>query len=335
MHMKLILFISSLLLIIGCNNSNYERPKEIIEEEGVPIKLGVKFIKSEDNGLGKLTKLGDIKGISLEISDMPNKGMNLSRASIITGRNLNDISLHSYKTPGTYTDNLNLNNENKFINGERIYSNASTWVTTAKWPRKDNVHFFAYGPYVLNTGISIREDNGPVIDYSPAGNVSATQDVVVADPIFNKKLGEDTPDVINFTFKHVLSFFDIHIHNMPVSEGGTVSITELAFTNFKNTGSISIRSGRDAVVINGERRNYSVTPKYNTFFSNEVRLEGITGVTNSLFAILPQKFEGDEAIRIVMSSKAYTYYVRDFTDKPVLPGKKYTFKIDYREHMTR
>ena len=258
----------------------------------------------------------------------------LTRASVLTTDNLNSFGVFaSYTGENNYTSSDQMN----FMNNQEVTKSGSDWTYTPVkyWPNNpgDKISFFAYAPYDNTTAVS-----GTTKTVTANPTLGSTEDLVVAEALKDQTKQTTTGKVL-FTFKHALSRIGLNVEaqvdlvngdqtgsndngttgNGTLDDKTTIKVTEVKLVGkFDTEANINLLNGTWSGV-ESAISNVEYIWGYDNFISSvadKVTIEKQKlNADNSYAMIIPQKFEGENKIKLVVK------YTVTTTDNKLDDGK--------------
>ena len=241
-----------------------------------------------------------------------------------------------------YNQEVSVSGATYNANGVADVSGATfSYTPTAYWPASGNkASFWAYSPYDANVSLLQR---GKFSTYTAATKgipdirftvTNGKTDLMVSNMVRDKTAATCTPSgVVNFTFRHVLSWVDFVIQKLDDdNDDFTVNLTSISFENVYLTG--ICRNGNASPSWAGWSGQLSSLPVFSG--SQEVTPSAVA-LSNYSVMPIPQTLVGAEArMRVAYTLENQTEGISE-TNVYTFPitadwelGKHYTYTIQIR-----
>lgn len=226
-----------------------------------------------------------------------------------------EIDFHTAVTRGTETTIQNLGeiyvtayteSENNYFTDVLFAENAGYFTSDVKyyWPTDgSNINFMAYAPSAAELGagaeVIINKNEQKLVAYSPAADVTAQEDVLVAKAVGSKA---DADTGVELVFDHVLSQVEFKAYNN--NDGYVMKVKGVKLANVAGTGDCDLAdkvwstAGYDKVT-------YEVTYETPITLTSEA-VTVMNGLNNNAM-LVPQAFAAWDNVNDANNEAAGTY----------------------------
>lgn len=288
------------VLSISCSKDNYE------ERSGTKISFYPALAGSTGSNIG-------------------------SKSSTYTTANLDEFGVYAYSGASSF------NSENSlcaFMQNLKVYkpNGYGNWIYDDDpkiWPYKNRISFFAYAPYIPDSGdefikisyLQNKDSKGaPVITCDQPAHINRHRDLLLSVPLYDME--QPNNGLVKINFIHVLSKFEFYAKTSDaVSESREYSVEKISFEYVAYNGVFKYPESVQSSVSEA-LNNYSVIPNYEELreyilLSSDYIIDSpikksdgtVTLIRDDLnFYLIPQSIERDsEETKYVKITVIYSY----------------------------
>lgn len=254
-----------------------------------------------------------------------------SKSSSYTTANLDEFGVYAYSDKNGFNS---ANSACEFMQNLRVCkpSGYGSWIYDGDskiWPYKNKISFFAYAPYIPDSGdefikisyLQNRDSKGaPVVSCDQSAHINRHRDLLLSVPLYDMEQPSNGQVKINFI--HALSKFEFYAKTSDaVSDSREYNVEKISFEHVAYNGVFKYPESVQSSVSDA-LNNYSVIPNYeelreyillNTDYIIDSPITKSGGTValirdNLNFYLIPQSIERDsEEMKNVKITVIYSY----------------------------